>query len=106
MGPRITFHPDKHARGWWVRIEDNGLGIPTEQHRKVFEPFFRGQPDRAEGSGLGLAIVQEAVEQLGGEIQFFSEPGSGTTFAILLRDLDQGAAPEPAPTEVRGEGDD
>ncbi len=69
---------------WWVCVSDNGLGIPEEHHPRIFQRFFRAHPERAEGTGLGLAIVAEAVQQLGGEIEFESQPGKGSTFRFSL----------------------
>jgi signal transduction histidine kinase len=80
---RLSFEARQEG-GCWVRVSDNGLGIPPEHQGKIFQRFFRAHPDRAEGTGLGLAIVREAVQQLGGEIEFHSEPGVGSTFRFSL----------------------
>lgn len=72
------------ADEWWMEVSDNGLGIPTGLHGRIFERFFRGHPHAAEGTGLGLAIVKEAIQQLGSRMEFESEPGGGTTFRFLL----------------------
>jgi signal transduction histidine kinase len=81
---RVRFSWQEDAALWWMEVSDNGLGIPTEHHGRIFERFFRAHPERAEGTGLGLAIVQDAVRQLGGRIELESEPGVGTTFRIAL----------------------
>ncbi len=64
-----------------VRIEDTGAGIPAEQLRKVFDPFYTTKRD---GTGLGLAICHGIVEQHEGVIQLESEVGKGTTAAVRL----------------------
>ena len=63
------------------RVSDNGVGIPPEQHTKIFQPNFS---TKTSGTGLGLAIAQKTVRDLGGEIGFRTEPGEGTTFWIDL----------------------
>jgi signal transduction histidine kinase len=74
----------ENEAGWWLEVEDNGLGIKPELHGRIFERFFRAHPEHGEGTGLGLAIVREAVQQLGSRLEFDSVPGEGTTFRLLL----------------------
>lgn len=63
-------------------ITDNGRGIPSELHHRVFDPFFTTARERG-GSGLGLHIVYTLVTaQLRGNIQLISTPGSGATFRL------------------------
>ena len=69
-----------------LTIEDNGVGIASEFHEKIFEMFFR-LPGEAEGSGIGLYIVKETVEKLHGSIQITSKLGQGTTFLIRLKNF-------------------
>ncbi|HEX3552563.1 MAG TPA: ATP-binding protein [Thermoanaerobaculia bacterium] len=64
-----------------VRIADTGPGIPPDQLRRVFDPFYTTKRD---GTGLGLAICHGIVEQHEGEIQMESEVGSGTTVSVRL----------------------
>ncbi|MEG3929810.1 MULTISPECIES: ATP-binding protein [unclassified Microcoleus] len=67
-----------------VRISDNGTGIAPESQEKMFETFFTTKP-RGVGTGLGLAIGREIiVKKHGGTINFWSEVGRGTEFAIAL----------------------
>jgi signal transduction histidine kinase len=69
------------ARWAQVRIQDTGPGIPPEQLRRVFDPFYTTKHD---GTGLGLAICHGIIEQHEGEIQLESESGTGTTAWIRL----------------------
>ncbi len=66
-------------------IRDNGIGIPSEDVPRAFRAFERLDPGRFPGTGVGLAIVQKAVERMGGEVGVSSEPGTGSTFYVLLR---------------------
>jgi signal transduction histidine kinase len=68
-------------------VKDNGVGIPENQQKYVFEKFFRSNnvlKYQTEGTGLGLYIVKNVIEQLGGEVGFESEEGKGSTFTFSL----------------------
>jgi two-component system sensor histidine kinase KdpD len=67
-----------------VRVVDQGPGIETSEHERIFLPFYRST-DRSQnhhGSGLGLAIAKGFVEVNGGRISVESVPGQGTSFVI------------------------
>jgi signal transduction histidine kinase len=81
---RVSFRRPAGFEEWWVEVADNGLGIPSGMHARIFERFFRAHPEAAEGTGLGLAIVREAIQQLDSRLEFDSEPGQGTTFCFRL----------------------
>jgi signal transduction histidine kinase len=65
----------------WVKISDNGSGIPEEVLSKIFYPFFT---TKEKGSGIGLAIAQKIIDSHRGNIDVESEVGKGTTFTIKL----------------------
>jgi len=68
-------------------IEDNGVGIPKEDQKYIFQKFFRSRNvvrRQTQGSGLGLYIVKSLVEKAGGTIGFTSEENKGSTFWFLL----------------------
>lgn len=67
-----------------IRIVDRGPGIPSAQHERVFEPFYRSGTDETghRGSGLGLAIVRGFVEVNGGRVSVESLPKQGTSFVV------------------------
>jgi signal transduction histidine kinase len=70
-----------------LAICDTGIGIPAEDHEKVFSRFYRSEAAKAsgiEGTGLGLNLVKTMVEKSGGSIWFHSEQGKGTTFTVSL----------------------
>jgi signal transduction histidine kinase len=66
-----------------LEVTDNGKGIPDMIKNKVFEMFYRGQPDSG-GSGLGLFIVKNALDKMKGKIRFESEQGKGTSFFVEI----------------------
>ncbi len=70
-----------------ISVIDEGVGIPPELHKKVFERFFQGdgrKAGRRKGAGLGLAICQGIVETHGGKIWVESQPGKGSKFSFSL----------------------
>jgi signal transduction histidine kinase len=70
-----------------VSVADSGIGISTEDQTHMFEKFFRAQnavETSPDGSGLGLSIVKSIIEAHGGEINFVSKLGEGTTFTYTL----------------------
>jgi two-component system, OmpR family, phosphate regulon sensor histidine kinase PhoR len=72
-----------------VRIDvvDRGLGIPSTEHERIFEKFYRLDAEMTRGvggSGLGLYISREIVEQLGGTLTVRSQVGHGSTFSVTL----------------------
>ncbi|MBX2965184.1 MAG: HAMP domain-containing histidine kinase [Cyclobacteriaceae bacterium] len=66
-----------------ILVEDNGVGINSDHHEKIFDMFYRAS-ENSKGSGLGLYIAREAVKKLGGEITVESRLGKGTRFKITL----------------------
>ena len=67
------------------RIKDEGIGIPKEDQKHLFDRFYRASnAGNVQGTGLGLNIVKRYVELLEGEISFTSEFGKGTTFLISI----------------------
>lgn len=71
-----------------IEVEDNGRGIASTDHERVFELFRRSGSQTQAGEGIGLAHVRTMVRSLGGDITLKSVLGEGTTFIINLpRDL-------------------
>jgi signal transduction histidine kinase len=64
-------------------VRDNGPGIPTGLHDKIFTPFFTTKPI-GEGTGLGLSIVKGIIDQHNGRITAHNHPDGGALFTIFL----------------------
>jgi two-component system, NtrC family, sensor kinase len=67
-----------------VRVADDGCGIPEQDLKQVFEPFFSTQSSEGSGTGLGLSITYGLVKEIGGDIQVQSNQGEGTIFLVTL----------------------
>jgi len=70
-----------------VTIDDDGPGIPEDQHKNVFKPFFRLDKSRSlnqSGVGLGLAIVEDIVNSHGGNIQLSKSKYNGLQVRVSL----------------------
>jgi signal transduction histidine kinase len=67
-----------------IEVEDNGRGIASTDHERVFELFRRSGSQTKAGEGIGLAHVRTMVRSLGGDISLKSVLGEGTTFTIHL----------------------
>lgn len=68
-----------------IDVEDTGVGIPVEDHKRIFEPFVQlGEHAINQGTGLGLTITRQFVQLLGGQITLNSTPGKGTLFRVEL----------------------
>ncbi len=66
-----------------IEVADTGVGIPKENHTRIFEPFFSTK-EVGSGTGLGLSTVYGIVRQTGGFVFVDSEPGRGSVFQIHL----------------------
>ena len=83
--PMIKVTAERLEEDWLFTIDDNGIGIPEDKLKAVFEPFQRlWSQDTYEGTGLGLAICRKIVERHGGRIWCTSEPGSGSRFYFTM----------------------
>jgi two-component system phosphate regulon sensor histidine kinase PhoR len=70
-----------------IRVKDQGLGIPADEHSKIMRKFVRGAAAETmgiKGTGVGLAMVKHVVDAHGGTLRIESVPGKGSTFSILL----------------------
>ncbi len=68
-----------------IAVIDQGIGIPKEDVKHLFERFFRASnAGQVQGTGLGLTIVKRYIELLSGEIKFTTEERKGSTFTVIL----------------------
>jgi signal transduction histidine kinase len=68
-------------------VRDEGLGIPPNEQARIFDKFYRLDPDLTRGvggTGLGLYICRELVRRMAGRISVESKPGEGSTFVVDL----------------------
>lgn len=103
---RVRLHPHLHEGDHVVlSVRDTGVGIPSEELERVFEPYFTTKAPGS-GSGLGLSIVHGIVREHTGAVEIDSAVGSGTTVRVILPPIDQ---PEvevaTAPDVQRGRGE-
>jgi two-component system NtrC family sensor kinase len=95
---RVTVTTDAGPETVWMKVADNGEGIPPENLSKIFDPFFTTKSE-GKGVGLGLAVSYGIIEAHGGDIEVRSTVGEGTTFIVSLP-LAQHAAPVEPPVAV------
>jgi signal transduction histidine kinase len=62
-------------------VSDDGPGIPANVRKRIFQLYFTTKPN---GSGIGLAVAYRSLQLHGGDIEVTSEPGTGTTFELIL----------------------
>lgn len=84
-GKQITIGCEKNEGGVTFHIQDEGIGIPQEDQKHLFDRFFRASnAGQEQGTGLGLNIVKRYVDLLEGQISFTSVYEKGTTFHITI----------------------
>jgi signal transduction histidine kinase len=86
-GVRIAVTTERFADAVRVSVSDDGIGISLADQERVFEKFFRSDPQHRrspQGTGLGLYISKELAERMGGRVGVASKSGAGSTFWFEL----------------------
>jgi two-component system sensor kinase FixL len=65
----------------WIRVRDNGPGVPADVANKLFRPFFT---TKLRGTGLGLSLSKKIVERHGGTLELSAAAGGGAAFIVQL----------------------
>ena len=85
QGKEIKIEVNNIKERVFVKIIDQGVGIPLEEQKGLFEPFFRASNvNNFAGTGLGLSIVKNLIGLYGGEIEVESQLNQGTTFTVTF----------------------
>lgn len=85
-GP-VTVHVEQTDGVIRIRVADHGPGIALAEQERIFEKFYRADPQLTRapsGTGLGLYISRELVQRMGGRLEVRSRPGTGSTFVVEL----------------------
>lgn len=86
-GGKVHVDVQSDDKGVCLTVQDNGIGIPEADQKRIFERFYRVDKSHSKeigGTGLGLSIVKHAVMIHGGRIEVQSRPGEGSTFIVTL----------------------
>ncbi len=85
LNSQIYLHLIKDSNNAKIQVRDRGIGISSDDQKKIFEPFYRGKNVlNLSGTGLGLVIVRKCVELHHGNIFIDSKLGEGTTVTVSL----------------------
>lgn len=79
----IRIHGRRDRDGVRVEVSDDGVGMPPEVMKRVFEPFYTTRGVGG-GTGLGMTVARDTVQAQGGRIELDSAPGRGTTVTVIL----------------------
>ena len=87
QNPKIRITTANSENNVLIKISDNGIGIPVEYQKQIFDSYFRvptGNIHNVKGFGLGLSYVKLILQAHKGSVKVKSQPGKGTVFEIML----------------------
>jgi signal transduction histidine kinase len=99
--PRIILRARPSGGAVYLEVEDNGVGIPSENTEQIFDLFYS---TRKGGTGLGLAVVKRIATDHSGEVEVESTPGVGTRVRVSLPRVEKAGRPEPAGEALAASG--
>jgi len=83
--PHVHVSAENSGNEWTIAVRDNGIGIDSKYHERIFEIFRRLHThDEIPGTGIGLAVCRRIVHRHGGRIWLESETGKGSTFYFAI----------------------
>lgn len=86
--PRVHVSAEKNGSEWTVSVRDNGIGIESKYHERIFEIFRRlHTQEKYPGTGIGLAVCRRIVTRHGGNIWLKSSSSQGSEFFFTLSDV-------------------
>jgi signal transduction histidine kinase len=85
LGQRIRVRVERVGETARITVDDQGPGVPPEERKRVWEPFYRLETASGSGgSGIGLAIVHQLLEETGGRAEIGDAPGGGARLVVEL----------------------
>jgi two-component system phosphate regulon sensor histidine kinase PhoR len=85
--PPLAVSLEARTNAVCIAVADSGPGVPRVERERIFDKFYRSDPQLTRapgGTGLGLYIARELTERMGGRLDVRSEPDAGATFVVQL----------------------